>query len=428
MRVSSMVLKKKIKLLEPMPTTIQCPHCHQSFPMEEAVNEEFKKDLRDKMLAFKKEKEKELQTLLQQKEADYAQQLANEKKTLQENLTADLRKNIGTEYENKLQLLQQNNADQQEKLKLAREKEMYFLQQEQQLKTKAEEMELHLQRTLQTERTKINEEARKREEQKAAMRDSEYQLKLKELEKQLDDQKKLAEEMKRKAEQGSMQLQGEVQELLLEELLKTAFPFDVVTEVGKGVKGADCILTIRNPFGQTCGSIIFESKRTKTFDQNWLEKLKADMRSQSADIAILVTEAMPHQTQHYTEKEGIWICPFSQADIKALVSILRDALIRIYTATQHQHNKGDKMSYLYDYLISTEFSEQWKAIREGFVSMKTSIQKERDAMERMWKMREKQLEKVLLNAAHIRGSIDGIAGLNAIDFNLLEDESETLNP
>ena len=226
--------------------------------------------------------------------------------------------------------------------------------------------------------------------------------------------------MKRKAEQGSMQLQGEVMELALEEMLRATFPFDLVSEVGKGVRGADCLQTIRNQFGQECGKIIYESKRTNRFAQDWIEKLKADMRSQGADIAILVTQAMPLDMEQFGEKNGIWICSFTE--VKALAQVLRDSIIKVYLAAKNQENKGDKMHMLYDYLTSNEFSEQWKAIREGFMSMKLSIQRERDAMEKLWKAREKQLEKVLLNAAHVRGSIEGIAGSDTVNLNLVDDE------
>ena len=224
--------------------------------------------------------------------------------------------------------------------------------------------------------------------------------------------------MRRKAEQGSMQMQGEVQELALEQLLKNAFPFDVVSEVGKGVRGADCIQTVRNSYGQECGKIIFESKRTQAFSDEWIEKLKADMRALGADVAVIVTQTLPKDIDSFGEKNGIWICSF--ADVKPLVHVLRELIMKVYTAGKSQENKGDKMHLLYNYLVSTEFAEQWRAIREGFMGMKISIQKERDQMEKMWKAREKQLEKVLLNAAHIRGSIEGIAGMD-VDLNLIED-------
>jgi hypothetical protein len=218
-----------------------------------------------------------------------------------------------------------------------------------------------------------------------------------------------------------MQVQGEAQELVLQDMLKAAFPFDVVCEVGKGVKGADCVLTIRNNLGQECGKIIFESKRTKDFSQEWIEKLKADMRSERADLAVIVTQSMPKDMDRFGERSGVWICTFNEA--KALVQVLRESIIKIFNSTRVQQNRGDKMHMLYDYLTSHEFAEQWSAIREGFVAMKVSIQKERDAMERLWKAREKQLEKVLLNSAHIRGSIEGIAGTDTIDLNLLEESN-----
>jgi hypothetical protein len=187
--------------------------------------------------------------------------------------------------------------------------------------------------------------------------------------------------------------------------------------VGKGVRGADCIQTVRNNYGQECGRIIYESKRTTSFGADWIEKLKADMRSQGAEIAVIVTRAMPKDMDCFGIRDGVWICSF--AEVKALATVLRDGVIRVFNAARSQENRGDKMHLLYNYLTSSEFAEQWKAIREGFMSMKLSIQKERDAMEKLWKAREKQLEKVLLNAAHIRGSIEGISG-NDVDLNLLE--------
>jgi len=395
------------------------------------MSEEYKKDLRDQMQKFIKEKEttfaqreKELLQQSQQQQILFARKLEEEKRNIQTATEQTLRKSISNDFEHKLRLLQDAQKDSEEKLKASRQRELEFLKKEQELQNKEAELELSVQRLLQEERIKLSKEIRELEEQKGASRETEYQLRMKELEKQLDDQKKLAEEMKRKAEQGSMQLQGEVQELALEELLRSNFPFDEISEVGKGVRGADCIQLVRNNFGQECGKIIFESKRTRDFSQDWIEKLKADMRSQGASVAVLVTAAMPKDMPCFGERNGVWICSFSE--VKALVYVLRDGIIRIFNAARSQENKGDKMHLLYDYLTSTEFSEQWKAIREGFLSMKQSIQKERDTMERLWKAREKQLEKVLLNAAHVRGSIEGIAGKDAIDVQLLDDEDGLL--
>ncbi len=405
-----------------MPAEIKCPNCGHEFEPNEVIREEVEKELRSKAAEWQKKKAEEFQQQLQKKETEHQQILQSEKSKLQRQLEESLRKSIGSDFENKLRMLEENNKENEEKLKNARQKELEFLQKEQQLKNKEAEIEITVQKQLQKDREKLTEEIRKIEEQKVAGKETEYQMRLKELEKQLEDQKKLAEEMRRKAEQGSTQLQGEVQELALEELLKLAFPFDLISEVGKGVRGADCIQTVRNSFGQECGKIIFESKRTKDFSNDWIEKLRADMRSQGADVAVIVSQALPKEMDRFGEKDGVWICSF--AEVKAIVHLLRDGIIKISTALKKQDNKGDKMHLLYDYLTSTEFAEQWKAIREGFMSMKLSIQKERDAMEKLWKAREKQLEKILLNAAHVRGSIEGIAGMESIDLNLLDAPGE----
>lgn len=382
-----------------MTNEIKCPKCDHVFEpndsIRKSIEDQVRKEANAKVDEWKKNKEKELED--------------------------NIRKNIASDFETKLRLLEENNKSNEEKLKFSRQKELEYLKKEQELLTKEKEIDLQLQRLLLEERNKLSEIIRKEEAEKNSLKETEHQMKLKELEEKLEAQKKLAEEMKRKAEQGSMQTQGEVQELLLEEMLRSSFPYDIITEVGKGVRGADCIQSVRNSFGQECGKIIFESKRTKDFSNDWIDKLKADMRSQGADVAVIVTHALPKDMTGFGEKDGVWICSFSEA--KAVVSVLRDAVIKIYNAGKSQDNKGDKMHLLYNYLTSREFAEQWQAIREGFMSMKISIQRERDAMEKLWKQREKQLEKVLLSAAHVRGSIEGISGTD-VDLKLLEDSNE----
>ena len=245
---------------------------------------------------------------------------------------------------------------------------------------------------------------------------------MKELEKQLEDQKKLADEMRRKAEQGSMQLQGEVQELALEELLRSSFPFDLVEEVGKGVKGADCIQIVRNSLGQECGKIIFESKRTEHFAADWIDKLKKDMLSQGAEIAVIVTKAMPKDMTQFGEKNGVYICNFSE--VKSLASVLRNAILKISESRRSQENKGDKMVALYDYLTSQEFIGNWNAIREGFRQLRSLLQKEREDFEKNFKKKEKQIELIIQNSLHISGSIEGIAGQDAINMQIEDKVNE----
>jgi hypothetical protein len=400
-----------------MATTIKCPKCGNEFEPNESIREQIKKELNQKAIEWQKRKDEEFQLKMEE-----------EKKRMQQHLEENIRRSISLDYENQLHLLSQTNKDNEEKLKEARQQQLELFKKEQELKNREAELELSVQKKLQLERERLSAEIRKLEEQRIATIETEYRLRMKEMEEKLEAQRKLAEEMRRKAEQGSMQLQGEVQELALQEMLQATFPFDLILEVGKGIRGADCIQIVRSNFGQECGKIIYESKRTNAFANEWIEKLKADMRSQGAEIAVIVTRTMPRDMDCFGIKDGVWICDFSE--VKALASVFREGVIRVFNTAKSNENKGDKMHLLYGYLTSGEFAEQWKAIREGFLAMKLSIQRERDAMERLWKTREKQLEKVLLSAAHIRGSIEGIAGIDAIDLNLLEngEEDDSLFP
>jgi hypothetical protein len=418
-----------------MPTLITCPSCKHEFAPEDAIAKSLEKEYEEK---FNNDRQKllkqfsEQQQIFEQQQKDFekkkekenelfAERMQKEKLKIESEVQEKLRKSISNDFENQLKILQQANLDNEEKLKSARQKELEFLKKVQELKNKEEEMEIALQKKLSIERATLSEQIRKQEIEKNIIKETENNLKFKELEKQLEDQKKLVDEMKRKAEQGSMQRQGEVQEIAMEEILRNNFPFDIITEIGKGTRGADCIQMVRNNFGQECGKIIYESKRTENFGGDWIEKFKKDMRSTGADIAVLVTKTMPKDLDCFGLKDGIWVCTFSE--VKALANVLRDGIIRIYNSAKSQENKGDKMHLLYDYLTSNEFNEQWKAIREGFFAMKIGIQKERDAMERLWKAREKQLEKVLLNSAHVKGSIEGIAGRDSIDLGLLDENN-----
>ncbi|WP_374949479.1 DUF2130 domain-containing protein [Mucilaginibacter sp.] len=414
-----------------MATEVKCPSCGHGFPIEEVMAEEYKQQLRLKMQDYTRQKEdeyrkkeEEFAAKERQQHLAFEQRLAGEKKTLQLTLEENLRKSIASDFENQLLMLQNSVKASAEKLKESRQKELEYMQREQSLKQKEEELEIALQRKLQEQRAELTEQIRRQEIEKSSIKDTEHQLKVKEMEKQLEDQKKLVDEMKRRAEQGSMQLQGEAQELILEEQLRTYFPFDVISEVGKGVRGADCVQTVRNQFGQECGRIIYESKRTSAFGGDWIEKLKKDMRASNVDVAVIVTQCYPKGMECFGEKDGVWICSFDE--LKAVSYILRDGVLKLAALAKAQDNKGDKMHLLYDYLTSSEFSEQWKAIREGYMSMRLSIVKERDTMERLWKSREKQLDKVLINAAGIKGNIEGIAGNDMIQLSLGDEDDSLL--
>jgi hypothetical protein len=421
-----------------MANDIKCPNCGHVFDVENVLaadieikyqqqyQEKLKQSL-SKVEEDKKKLEEEQQQFEEKKKREneiFAQKLQQEKLKLEAEIQEQLRKTISSDYENRMRMLEDNNKDNEEKLKQARKKELEFLQKEQLLQNKEAELELTLQKKLQQERASLSEQIRSQELEKNALRENAFQLKLKELQMQLDEQKKLADEMKRRAEQGSMQRQGEVQELLLEEILKESFPFDLIEEVGKGVEGADCIQVVRNSSGKECGKIIYESKRTKTWNNNWLEKLKADKRNRGADVAILVTQVFPKDMERFGEKDGIWLCNFTE--VNSVAHLIRNGIMQIYEIQKSGENKGDKMQLLYNYLTGNEFRGQVEAIVEGFMAMRLGITRERAQMEKIWKEREKQLEKVLINTSGMYGSVKGIAGASVGDIPLLDGTDEKI--
>lgn len=422
-----------------MSTNIKCPNCASELDVqdvlsadaEQKIRQQYEQQLQQNLSQISAEKKKleEEQKVFEEKRRRenelFQQKLQQEKLKMESEINQQLRKSIAQDYENQLRLLKQNLQENDGKLKAARDKEFEFLKKEQELKNKEQELDILLQKKLIQERSLLSQQIRKEEAERISVKEMEYQIKLKELEKQLEDQRLLAEEMKRRAEQGSTQLQGEAQELLLEEMLADCFPFDLVSEVGKGIEGADCIQTVRNHLGNDSGKIIFESKRTKTFNNGWIDKLKADMRSTQADVAILVTQAYPKDQTCFGERDGVWVCSFSE--VLALTSALRHTIIRVADTRRAEENKGEKMTMLYTYLTGNEFRQQIETIVEGFLSLKQSITRERVQMEKLWKEREKQLEKVLLSTSGMYGSIKGIAGASIGAIPLLEDgiEEET---
>ena len=345
---------------------------------------------------FEKRKKHENQLFQERLE----KQLRADKKELEENLSKKMKREQADQFDS----MQKELNEKSEKLKeLNRSKaEIEKLKRENAEVKEAVEAEAQkrLNQQLQTEKEKI----KKAEEDKNELRFKELQMKL-------DDQKKLTEEMKRKQDQGSMQMQGEVLELAIEEYLESTFPLDSIDEIKKGARGADCVQVVNSRTRINCGKIYYESKRTKEFQPSWIEKFKADMREKNADIGVLVTEALPKGVERMTNRDGIWICTFDE--FKGLSTVLRESVIRVSAALVTRENKGDKMSFLYDFLTSNEFRLQIEGIVEGFTTMKNDLESEKRAMHRIWKTRDKQLEKVLSNTTNMYGSIKGIAG-NAI--------------
>ncbi len=255
---------------------------------------------------------------------------------------------------------------------------------------------------------KLNQQISEEKEKIRKTEQDKNEFVVKELQKQLDDQKKLTEEMKRKQEQGSMQLQGEVQELGIEEWLSDKFPLDTITEIKKGERGADSLQVVHTRTKQNCGTIYYESKRTKDFKNNWLEKFRDDIREKGANIGVLVTDVYPKGMERMGLVDGIWVCSYDE--FKGLCVVLRENIIQLSSVVSAQENKGEKMIMLYDFLTSNEFRLQVEAIVEGFTQMQTDLNSEKRSIMGHWKKREKQLQKVLLNTNHMYNSIKGIAG------------------
>jgi hypothetical protein len=381
-----------------MATNIKCPNCGHEFELNESLKNEVEKELRGKMIDWQKKKEEEFE---------------NQKSIL----ISETHKKATDETATKLKSLEEEARIKTQQLKELQKKELDLLRDKNALEEKQKNLEVEIEKRFLEKRKEIEEGAIKREQELFDLKTKEYKL-------QMEQQQKLIEELKRKSEQGSMQLQGESQELLLEEILKENFPFDIIEEVGKGVEGADCIQLVRNASGVVCGRIIYESKRTKAWSNGWIDKLKADMRNSGSDVAILVSQVFPKDMEKFGEKDGIWICNFSE--VSSVSYLLRNGILKIYEANKSQENKGDKMHMLYDYLTGIEFRGQMEAIVEGFMAMKQSIMKERIQMEKLWKEREKQLEKVLISTSGMYGSIKGIAGASIGDIPLLEGDTNLL--
>ena len=381
-----------------MANEITCPSCGHQFELNESLKNEVEKELRGKMVDWQKKKEEEFE----------------KQKSL---LVNDALRKAGEETAVKLKSLEEEAKIKTQQLQNLQKKELDLMRDKNALEEKQKNMEVEIEKRFLEKRKEIEDSAIKREQELFDLKTREYKL-------QMEQQQKLIEELKRKSEQGSMQLQGESQEVLLEEIIRENFPFDLITEVGKGVEGADCIQTVRNNIGVTCGKIIYESKRTKGWSNNWIDKLKADKRNTGADVAILVTQNFPKGMERFGEKEGIWVCNFSE--VGCVAHLLRNGILKIYEIQKAQEGKGDKMQMLYNYLTGIEFRGQVEAIMEGFMAMKQGITKERIQMEKIWKEREKQLEKVLISTSGMYGSVKGIAGASIADIPLLDGTDENL--
>jgi hypothetical protein len=253
-----------------------------------------------------------------------------------------------------------------------------------------------------------------------AKKEAEEGLKLKVLEKEqtIVSMQKQIEELKRKAEQGSQQLQGEVQELELEALLRTKFPRDTIESVPKGEHGGDALQHVVGPSGQPCGTIIWESKRTKNWSDGWLAKLREDQRAAKAEIAVIVSQSLPKDVDTFGVVEGVWVT--HPKTVLPLALTLRHTLIEVGCARQASEGQQTKTEMIYQYLTGPRFRHRVEAIVEAFSAMQEDLDKEKKAITKQWAKREEQIERVMQATAGMYGDLQGIAGKTIQEIEGLE--------
>ncbi|MGB9707255.1 MAG: DUF2130 domain-containing protein [Microgenomates group bacterium] len=372
-----------------MNDTIICPHCKKPIPLTQALSHQ----IQEKYQKF------------------YRQRLEEEKQKIASELKIQLTKKVKEEMELQLkdkineteELRKQNQGLKEQLLELNR-----LIRQ---LRKENEEKQIELEKRLAQEEEKIRQEAQRR-------LDEEYKLKLLEKDKKLNDALKLVEEYKRKLEQGSQQLQGEVQELELESVLKKEFPNDEVKEVPKGVTGADVLQVVKNNYGKACGTIIWESKRTKAWSDNWIAKLKEDQRRVKAEVAVIISQVLPNGVKNFTFKNGVWIGSFEA--VVGLALALRNSLIEIYQIKSSISGKEEKKEILWNYLTSIEFRQRIEAVYDAYSSLMEDLRKEKDYFRKKWAKQEKNIEKVAENILGIHGDLQGIVGKSLPEIKAME--------
>jgi hypothetical protein len=421
-----------MEILNPIALLVKCPHCGNKFSPEEAIEH----DLRAQ---FEKEFEQKLQAntrslalkIQQEEQAKFKIQLhrLEEDRRAKASRLKELEDGAFVIQERELRLKDREERIEHEMKKKLLEREKIIRAQAD--KTALEKAELDIREReikLQRERETIDLTMKKRVLEETDKAREEERMKNAELQKKLDDQNRLINEMKRRTEQGSMQTQGEVQELAIEEYLSASFPRDIIEEISKGKRGADCVHIVRDHYDNECGRILYESKRTKHFSYEWIGKMKDDMRLKQADIGVIVTEALPDGTSRFSEIEGVWICTF--IEFKALALLFRHNLSRIGEVMAAQENKGEKMSLIYRYVTGNEFKQKLEAAFESYHDMQEDLMKEKALFTSQWAKREKRLLKAMENLVCLYGDVRGIAGgavqeIKALEFpdiKLLMDE------
>jgi hypothetical protein len=401
---------------------IVCPHCGNKFSPEASLERELRARLQHEFEAKGHEQVKAAMERVRSEEGQrFQQQLrrAEEDRVAKARQLRLMEEKMVTFNERERDLKEREESIEIEMKKRMLEREMVIRQHVEKSAYERAELEFRdREQKLVRERERWEIQAKQKIRQEAERVREEEQLRSAELQKKLDDQARLINEMKKRSEQGSMQMQGEVQELAIEEYLRHAFPRDRVEEVSKGKRGGDCVHVVMDQFGVACGRILYESKRTRHFSQEWISKVKDDIRLQQAGMAVIVTEALPDGITRFGEMEGVWIC--SYADFRSLAALLRGSMIRIGEVMSAQENREGKMHLVYGYVTSTEFKQKLEAAFESYRDMQDDLIKEKAMFASQWAKREKRLMKAMENVAALYGDVRGIAGGAVQEINGLE--------
>jgi hypothetical protein len=390
---------------------ITCPQCGHKFALSDALTHQIREHLKTELQADVVKREAEAKRKLDEVKVK-EEALAKAKDALNEEVEKQLKqklaeaeakatKKVEGKFAEQFKELQDSLKERDDSIKTFRKNELDLRKKQHELEKAKENAELEIQRKLDEERAKIRQEAEGKAQEQHHLKDLEK-------EKVINDLKAALEDMKRKADQGSMETQGEVFEQEFEAQLKHFFVHDDIQPVPKGIRGADLIHTVRTPLGADCGILLWETKNTKAWSAQWIPKLKDDMIETRATIAILVSVVLPEGVSRFGQVDGVWVSdPLSAIPLAAA---LRQQLVALDRERQSSVGKNEKMEMLYHYLAGTEFKQKIEGIVEAFTAMQDQVNKERRAMEKNWKEREKQIERVIKNTVGLYGDMQGIIG------------------
>jgi len=401
--------------------TITCPYCSREIALTETLSRQMRESVRKEFEAQAVEREAELKKR-EDRLASMGREMEEAKKAADENFARKLaveKARIAAQEEKKakdasaaeMKDMRERVAEKEKEAEKARAFEIELRRERQKFEDDKKSFELDVQRRLDAEREQIKRNT-------LDMFTEEHRLKDSEKDKMINDLKRNLDEMKRKVEQGSMQIQGEVLEEELEDLLKARFPVDVIEPVGKGIRGADILQKVYTRGGQHCGTIVWELKRTKAWSDDWISKLKDDQREVRAEVAVLVSEALPKEVTAFRPVDGVWVCAVPLAI--SLAEALRLGLMDMAKSRMSAVGKNEKMETMYNYLCGPEFRQKIEAIVEGFRAMRADLEKEKKWLVKSWAKREKQIERVVLSTVKMYGDMQGIIGASLPELASLE--------